>query len=324
MKSFFATLFSLLLFIGCDSSKKSSSSTSLGDDPLPSWTDNEKKKLIIDYIALITNEDSEGFIPEADRIAVFDNDGTLWSEVPVAEVVYNFNLFKRNFEADPAMQTPANDGIIKRGDADILSITLDDAVQLFSQTKTRTGKEFTADAKEWITTSKHPKTNKLYTEMVYQPMIELLDYLSANGFKNYIVSGGSNVFMRTFATDIYKIPSSQIIGSMSSVKYTENGTDVEVLPNLAVMNDKEVKVESIFQYIGKKPVVAVGNSDGDYNMLNWTSTNSKPNLQVLLHHTDDVREFKYEGNEKGVATGAKNGWIVVDMKNDFKKIFPFE
>ena len=323
MKNILASFFCFIMILSCNSSNKSNTSNS-SSDPLPSWTDNEKKKLIIDYVTEITKENGDNFIPVEDRIAVFDNDGTLWSEVPVAEIAYNYDLFKRNVESDESMKTPANKAIIEKGDQNLMSITIEDVVQLFGQTKKRTGEEFNADVKNWITKTKHPKTNRLYTEMVYQPMIELLDFLSANGFKNYIVSGGSNVFMRNFATDIYKIPSEQVIGSTSNVKYTENGTDVEVLPNLAVLNDKEVKVESIFQYIGKKPVVAVGNSDGDYNMLNWTSTNSKPNLQVLLHHTDDVREFKYEGNEKGVATGTKNGWIVVDMKNDFKKIFPFE
>jgi trehalose-6-phosphatase len=190
------------------------------------------------------------------------------------------------------------------------------------------GDEFERSAKEWADTARHPITKKKYTEMIYQPMLELMQYLRANGFQTFIVSGGDIDFMRAWSEKTYGIPPQQVIGSSFKVKYDSAG--IERLPEFSFMDDGPGKPVGIYQHIGKKPVFAAGNSDGDYQMLQWTSTNTEPHMEIIVHHTDAVREWAYDSTssigklKKGLDDAPKYGWVLIDMKNDWKRIYPYD
>jgi hypothetical protein len=301
-------------------------------DPLPSWNEGKTKQSIIDFVNEVTDKSSPNFVKPGDRIATFDNDGTLWSEQP-----YYFQLqfaIDRVKALAPEHPEWKNNPLFKAVlDNDIKKVLLfgeHGLLEIVMATHAgMTTEEFSRIVKEWINTARHPKTNKLYKEMVYHPMLELLDYLRANGFKTYIVSGGGIDFMRPWTEEVYGVPSEQVIGSSGIVKFEmRDGNPVLVkLPEINFIDDKEGKPVGIHQFIGKRPIAAFGNSDGDLQMLQWTAAGEGKKLMVYIHHTDAEREWAYDRQssigrlDKGLDEANEKGWVVVDMKNDWKIIY---
>ena len=331
----------LVFFINC---KQNSESTEVGSDtqkieeqvdPLPSWNEGETKAAIINYVTDVTNAESPNFIPVADRIATFDNDGNLWAEQPAY-----FQLF---FAIDriKVMAADHPEWIDKQPYKAVLENDMPTLMQsgmkgigeiIMATHAGITTDEFDVIVKDWLTIAKHPKFNKAYNELVYQPMLELLNYLRANDFKTFIVSGGGIEFMRPWVEDAYGIPSDQVVGSSIATEFDYNNGNpvIRRLPKLDFIDDKAGKPIGIHKYIGKKPVFASGNSDGDLQMLQWTDSNSYKSFQLYLHHTDSVREWAYDRDshigrlDKGLDEAKEKGWTVIDMKNDWNVIYPFE
>lgn len=301
---------------------------------LTSWQDMPRKR-IEDYMKVITDSTSKHFIPVADRIAVFDNDGTLWTEQPIPfQAQFLFSQLKKMAPKHPEWK---NDSVLngaingnfeplkKEGIAGLLKI-------IKATQNNQTDTEFDAAVQNWIDTAKDKRFNKLYKELVYLPMIELLKYLRQNDFKTFIVSGGGADFMRVWTDDVYGIPPYQVIGSYSDVKYEfVNGKPVltKSLSGLFV-DDKAGKPEAIHRFIGKVPVFCAGNSDGDQAMMQYTNGSKYKNMIVLVHHTDSIREYKYDlktlsGHlETALVEAKQKNWMVVDMKKDWKKVYAFE
>ena len=302
-------------------------------DPLPSWNDGKAKQSIVNFGAKVTKEGSPDFVPPAERIATFDNDGTLWAEKPLpVQLFFALDRVKALAPQHPEWKTTEPFASLLKGDLKgALASGEKGLMGMMAATHTgMTTEEFEAIVKDWIATAKHPKIGRLYTEVVYQPMLELLAYLRANGFKTYIVSGGGVEFMRAFAEKVYGVPPEQVIGSNGKLKFDmRDGKPVLVkLPEFEFNDDKEGKPVGIQQHIGRRPIAAFGNSDGDLQMLQWTAAGTGPRLCLYVHHTDAVREFAYDRNDpmqrfdKGWDEAAQRGWTVVDMKQDWKIIFP--
>jgi len=309
--------------------------TTVATDPLPSWNEGLSKKSIVDFVNNSTKEGGSNFIPVADRIACFDNDGCLWSEQPMYfQLAFAIDRVKAMAPQHPDWKTIQPFKAILEGDMKTVMAGGEKALMQIVMTTHAgmTTDEFDKTVKDWMATATHPKTGKHYNEMIFQPMVELLNYLRANGFKTFIVSGGGVDFMRPWVEQAYGIPPDQVVGSSGKVKYdTLNGKSVLIkLPEINFIDDKEGKPVGIHQYIGKRPVFTAGNSDGDYAMLQYTSTQSGPHFGMIVHHTDSLREWAYDrissiGRlEKGLDDAQKYGWLIVDMKQDWKKIFPFE
>lgn len=304
--------------------------------PLASWNEGKSKQAIIDFVTKTTTEGNPDFVPVEDRIACFDNDGTLWSEQPMYfQLAFAIDQVKLLAPKHPEWKTTQPFKAILEGD---MKTALSGGEKALIQIVMASHTGVTTDAYEksvadWIVTATHPVTKKHYNEMIYQPMVELLDYLRANGYKTFIVSGGGIDFMRVWAEKAYGIPSYQVVGSSVKSKY-EVGADgksfLTKLPALNFNDDKEGKPVGIHQHIGKRPVFTAGNSDGDYQMLQYTTTGPGPRFGLIVHHTDDVREVAYDRDshigklEKGLDDAAKNNWLVVDMKQDWNKIYAFE
>jgi len=315
--------------------KNAKQETVAATDPLPSWNEGASKQSIVVFVKNSTDTTSKGFIPVADRIACFDNDGTLWTEKPLPfQLYFMIDRIKAMAPQHPEWKSKQPfkgilEGNLKTALAGGEKALLDIA---FASHARITTDEFDKSVKEWMATATHPKTGKHYNEMVYQPMIELLNYLRANGYKPFIVSGGGIDFMRVWAEQAYGIPPYQVVGSSVETRYDTTGAQ-PVLIKLAELNfndDKLGKPVGIHQHIGKRPVFAAGNSDGDYGMIQYTSTGSGPRFGMYVHHTDSLREFFYDREpglarlNKGLDDAAKYHWLIVDMKNDWKKIYPFE
>jgi hypothetical protein len=310
-------------------------------DPLPSWNDGPAKQGIISFVEKVTKEGSPAFVPPAERIATFDNDGTLWCEQPLpVQLYFALDRVKALAPRHPEWKDKEPFASLLKGDLKTALAGADHALlELVMATHTgMTTVEFEQIVKDWIATAKHPKTGKLYTEMVYQPMLEVLAYLRANGFKNFIVSGGGIEFMRPWAEKIYGIPPEQVIGSSIKTKFEmRDGKPVLVrLPELNFNDDKSGKPVGINQHIGRRPIAAFGNSDGDKQMLEYTQGGSGARFMLLVLHDDEAREYAY-GPAQGlpdVKLGAftpalyeqakKEGWTVVSMKDDWKAVFPPE
>jgi hypothetical protein len=310
-------------------------------DPLPSWNDGPAKQAIIDFVTKVTTPGSPDFVPVPERIATFDNDGTLWCEQPLpVQAFFAFDRVKTLAPQHPEWQTNEPFASVLKGDCKKALSGGDHAIlELFMATHAgMTTDEFEKIVKDWIATAKHPKTGRLYTQMVYQPMLEVLAYLRANGFKNFIVSGGGIEFMRAWAEPVYGIPPEQVIGSSVKTKFEMRaGKAVLVrLPELNFNDDKAGKPVAINQHIGRRPIMAFGNSRGDQEMLEYTEAGSGARFELLVLHDDAAREYAY-GPAQGlpdVKLGAftqavydeaqKSGWTVVSMKNDWKQVFPFE
>ena len=299
---------------------------------LPSWNDGAAKKAITSFVSRVTTVGSPDFVAVPERIAVFDNDGTLWAEQPIyVQLVFALDRVKALAPQHPEWQSRepfksviAGDlkGVMAGGEHALMEI-------MAASHAGNTTAEFEKIVADWTATAKHPKTGRLYTEMVYRPMLEVLAYLRANGFKTYIVSGGGVEFMRPWVERVYGIPPEQVVGSRGKMKY-EVRDGVPVLARLAeidLVDDKAGKPVGIQQAIGRRPIIAFGNSDGDFEMLEWTTTAPGARLGVIVHHTDADREWAYDRDShigrlsRGLDEAAARRWVVVDMKQEWAQIF---
>ena len=301
-------------------------------DPLPSWNDGPAKRSVIAFVEKVSKEGSPDFVPVAQRIATFDNDGTLWCEKPMpVQLFFLMDRVKSLAREHPEWKDQEPFASILRGDPKGLMAGGERGLveAIMATHAGNTTEEFTRIVQEWIASAKHPKTGRLYTEMVYQPMLELLAYLRANGFKTYIVSGGGIEFMRPWAERVYGIPPEQVIGSSVKTKFEmRDGTPVLVrLPELNFNDDKGGKPVGIHEHIGRRPIMAFGNSDGDLQMLQWTGAGAGPRFCLYVHHDDAEREYAYDRTDhmarfdKGWDEAQARGWTVVSMKSDWSTVF---
>jgi phosphoglycolate phosphatase-like HAD superfamily hydrolase len=304
-------------------------------EPLPSWNDTAPRKAIVAFVERVTKEGSPDFVPPPERVATFDNDGTLWVEQPIyIQLVFALDRVKALAPQHPEWKDKEPFASLLKGD---LKGALSGGEAAIFQIVTVTHSGMTTDEFEkivgdWIATARHPKTGKLYTEMVYQPMLELLAYLRANGFKTFIVSGGGIDFMRVFAERVYGIPPEQVVGSSGKLEFElRDGHPILMkLPELGFNDDKGGKPVAIQTHIGRHPIAAFGNSDGDLQMLEWARQGAGVRFALIVHHTDAEREWAYDREssvgklDKALDAARAEGWTVVDMKNDWKRIFAFE
>ncbi len=303
-------------------------------DPLAAWNDGAAKQAILAFVAQVTTANSPTFVPPVDRIAVFDNDGTLWCEYPMyVQAFFVFDRLKTLAPQHPEWRDREPFASVLKGDVKAALAGGEQALgELVMATHAgMTTDEFTAIVTDWLATAKHPKTQRLFTEMVYQPMLELLDYLRSHDFKTFIVSGGGVEFMRPWAEQVYGIPPEQVIGSSIKTRFElRDGKPVIVrLPELLFFDDKEGKPAAIQHYIGRRPIAAFGNSDGDLQMLQWTSAGAGASLGLIVRHTDGDREFAYDKSAMGsldvaLIDAEPEGWIVVDMQRDWQRVFAFQ
>lgn len=317
-----------LAVAGCQSLTSTSAK-----NPLPSWNDSEARQHIVDFVEMTTQPGSPDFVPVAERIAVFDNDGCLWAEQPVYfQAFFIFDRIKQLAPQHPEWKTQEPFASVLKGDTKAALAGGEHAlIEMAMATHAgTTTEEFEQLVSDWIATAKHPTTGKPFTEMVYQPMLELLGYLRANDFKTFIVSGGGIEFMRPWSERVYGIPPEQVVGSSIKTKYElRDGKPVLArLPELNFIDDKEGKPVGINQHIGRRPIAAFGNSDGDFQMLEWTRAGPGKRLAVLIHHDDAQREWAYDRDshigklDRGLDEAPQRGWIVVGMKSDWKTIYP--
>jgi len=304
-------------------------------DPLPSWNEGKTKQAILQFVADVTNKDGPKFVRPEERIATFDNDGTLWSEQPMYfQLAFAIDRVKALADKHPEWKEKMPFKAVLEGDLKTALAGGERAIaELIMATHAgMTTEEFGIIVRDWIATAKHPKFQRPYTDLVYKPMQELLVYLRTNGFKTYIVSGGGIEFMRPWALRAYGIPPEQVIGSSIKVKY-ELRDDKPVLmrlPEVDFIDDKTGKPIGIHKFIGRSPIAAFGNSDGDFEMLEWTTSAPGPRFGLIVHHTDAEREWAYDRHSpigklsKGLEEAPKRGWTVVDMKNDWKTVYPFQ
>jgi phosphoserine phosphatase len=302
-------------------------------DPLSSWNDGPSKARIVAFVQAVTQPGGKDFVAPAERIAVFDNDGTLWSEQPMYfQLAFAIDRVQAVIEKNPDLaKRPSLRAAAKR-DLKALAATGEKGIaELIAVTHAgTTSEEFAQIVRDWAKTAQHPTLKRPYTQLTYVPMRELLDYLRANGFKTYIVTGGGIEFVRVFSEELYGVPPEQVVGSTIKTKYeVRNGTPVIVrLPEIDFIDDKAGKPVGIHKFIGKRPIAAFGNSDGDFEMLEWTTSAPGARLGVLVHHDDAAREFAYDRTShigklaRGLDEGPKRGWTIVSIKNDWKAVYP--
>ena len=302
-------------------------------DPLPSWNDTATKKAIITFVESVTTKGSPDFVPPAERIATFDNDGTLWSEKPVYfQLIFAIDRVKALAPQHPEWKDQEPFASLLKGDLEAALAGGEKAVAeiVMATHAGMTTEEFEKMGKEWIATARHPQTKRLYTEMVYQPMLEFLAYLRANGFKTFIVSGGGIEFMRPWTEAVYGIPPEQVVGSSIKTRFEmrDDGPVLVRLPEMNFVDDKEGKPIGIHSHIGRRPIAAFGNSDGDLQMLKWTAAGSGPRFCLLVHHTDAQREWAYDRHshvgrlDAALDQAWQRGWTIVDMKRDWRIVYP--
>jgi hypothetical protein len=310
-------------------------STVAAADSLPSWNEGPSKQAIVDFVAAVTTAGSPDFVAAEDRIATFDNDGTLWTEQPMyTQLAFALDRVKAMAPLHPEWKDTQPFKAVLEGDLKAVAAAGEKGlIELITVTHAgTTTEEFSKIVSDWIATARHPKFNRPYTELVYQPMLELLAYLRAHGFKTYIVSGGGIEFMRPWTQGVYGVPPEQVIGS--SIKTTFEMRDglprLFRLPEINFVDDKGGKPVGINQFIGRRPIAAFGNSDGDLEMLQWTTLIPQRRFGLIVHHTDAEREYAYDRNsafgklDVALDAAALNHWTVVDMKKDWKVVFPFE
>jgi phosphoserine phosphatase len=301
-------------------------------DPLPSWNDNGPKRAILAFVEKATVEGSPEFVPLAERIAVFDNDGCLWAEQPIYfQAIFVFDRIKALAPQHPEWKEQEPFASVLKGDVKAALAGGEKSLMEMAMATHAgmTTEEFEKIVNDWITTARHPTTGKHYTEMVYQPMLEVLAYLRARGFRTFIVSGGGIEFMRPWAERVYGVPPEQVIGSSIKTRFEiRDGQPVIVrLPELNFIDDKAGKPIGIHQHIGRRPVIAFGNSDGDFEMLDWTTSGKGLRFGLIVHHTDADREWAYDREShvgrlaRGLDEGSNRGWTIVSMKDDWKTIF---
>jgi phosphoserine phosphatase len=308
-------------------------SLSAAADPLPSWNDGSAKDAITQFVAAVTTEGGPGFVPAAERIAVFDNDGTLWVEQPMyTQLAFVMDRLKAMAPAHPEWQEQQPYKAALEGDKAALGEAgMEGLMTLLMATHAgMTSADFAGLAADWIGTARHPRFDRPYTELVYQPMLELLDYLRANGFKTYIVSGGGIAFMRPWTERVYGIPPEQVVGSQIELAYEVRDGQPAIVrqPEIAFIDDKAGKPVGIARHIGRRPILAFGNSDGDYQMLEWTTAGPGRRLGLILHHDDAEREYAYDRDghvgrlDKAMDDAPAKGWILVSIERDWARVFP--
>jgi len=303
-------------------------------DPLPSWNDGATKKAITDFVARVTMQGGAEFVPPAERVAVFDNDGTLWCEQPeYFQALFAFDRVRAMAPEHPEWKETEPFKSFLAGDKEALAALGEKALLVLVETahSGMTADVFAKSVADWLAQARHPRFNRPYNELVYQPMLELLGYLRSTGFKTFIVSGGGVEFMRVWADKAYGIPPEQVVGSSGVVKF-EIGADgkpeLMKLPKVEFVDDGPGKPVGINRFIGRRPIFAFGNSDGDWQMLQWTSAGSGARFGGIVHHTDAEREYAYDRQstvgklDKAWDDARQRGWTVVDMKQDWKTVFP--
>ena len=303
-------------------------------DPLPSWNDGTARKSITNFVERVTT--GAEFVPPAERIAVFDNDGTLWTEQPFyIQVAFAFDRIKAMAPEHPEWKTKQPFKALLENDTTTLAASGEKGLlEIIAATHTgMTTEEFSRSVLDWLARARHPRFNRPYNTLVYQPMVELLGYLRTNGFKTFIVSGGGIEFMRPWVEKAYGIPPEQVVGSSGEVKFEAGSNGQPVLMKLAkveFVDDGPGKPVGINRFIGRRPIFAFGNSDGDWQMLQWTAAGPGARFAGIVHHTDDVREYAYDRQskigklDKAWDDAMAKGWTVVDMKQDWKTVFPDE
>jgi phosphoserine phosphatase len=303
-------------------------------DPLPSWNEGLSKQNIVSFVHAVTTPGGPQFVQPEERIAVFDNDGTLWCEQPsYFQFAFVFDRMKAMAPQHPEWQNNPLYVAALAGDMETIAAAgVKGVLELAMVTHAgMTTDQFSKIVADWISSARHPKFNRPYTEVIFQPMLELLVYLRANGFKTFIVSGGGVEFMRVWAEKVYGVPPEQVIGSTIVTRFEiVDGVPVLTrLPQLNFMDDNVGKPVAINSHIGRRPIAAFGNSDGDLQMLQWSTAGTGLRFGLIVHHTDPVREFAYEASSMGklevaLKEAAARGWTVVDMKNDWNRVFSFE
>ena len=304
-------------------------------DPLPSWNNEISKQRIIDFVDNVTDTNNDTFVPINERIATFDNDGTLWAEKPTYfQLIFIIDRVKAMAVDHPEWATTQPFQAALENDMTALkSAGMNGLLEMAMATHAgMTTEEFETIVKDWLATTRHPTTGKAYTEMVYQPMLELIDYLQANNFKVFIVSGGGIEFMRPWTEAVYGIPPEQVVGSSIETQYEIRGGKPVIVrePKIHFIDDKDTKPVAINRFIGRRPILAGGNSDGDFEMLEWTTAGDGARLGLIVHHTDAEREWAYdressEGRlDRGLDEANQNGWLMVDMARDWGVIYPVE
>jgi haloacid dehalogenase-like hydrolase len=306
------------------------------DDPLASWNDGPTKQSILDFVARVTKVGGTDYVAPGERIATFDNDGTLWAERPFPfQLFFVLDQVKAMAPRYPEWQDKEPFKSVLAGDPKgILSGGYPALIEIVTATHSgMTTDEFGPAVVKWLAATRHPKTNKLFTEMVFQPMLELLGFLRANGFKTFIVSGGGVEFMRAFAEITYGVPPEQVIGSSGKLKFEmrDSGPVLIKLLQIDVVDDNVEKPAAIQKHIGRRPIASFGNSDGDLEMLQWTTAGKGARFALLVHHNDATREWAYDREpsslgqlDKALDEANAKGWTVVDMKTDWRRVFPFE
>jgi phosphoglycolate phosphatase-like HAD superfamily hydrolase len=313
-------------------------STAFAADPLPSWNETAPKKAIIAFVEKVTKAGSADFVPAAERLAVFDNDGTLWPENPMPfQAAYVFDELERRAPNEPQL---AADPMVQAALAGDIAKLLegehhDGLMHILALTHTgMTTEDFRARVEAWLASARHPRFGKSYDQLTYQPMQELLHYMRANGFKTYIVSGGGADFMRVWSERVYDIPPEQVVGSTvrTSFQLLDSGPVLVKTPDNLFVDDKAGKPVGIWEFIGRRPIACFGNSDGDQAMLQYTTINNpRPSFGLIVHHTDGDREYAYDAKPESsgklieaLKEAPHRDWSVVDMKNDWKRIFALE
>jgi hypothetical protein len=326
-------LFGAAILAGCAAPAPVDDQPRPNVDPLPSWNDGAARTAIMQFVERVTDEGSPDFVPEPERIATFDNDGCLWSEQPVYfQLLFAIDRVRALAPDHPEWASTQPFQAVVEGDMEALAAAGERGIlELVMATHAgMTTAEFETIATDWIATARHPTTGKAYTEMVYQPMLELLAYLRANGFRTFIVSGGGIEFMRPWTEEVYGIPPEQVVGSSIKTEYeVRDGVPVLVrMPEIDFIDDKAGKPVGIHSHIGRRPIAAFGNSDGDFQMLEWTTAGDGARLGVLIHHTDAEREWAYDRDshigrlDRGLDEAGSRGWVVVDMQRDWAAVYP--
>jgi phosphoglycolate phosphatase-like HAD superfamily hydrolase len=302
-------------------------------DPLPSWNDGPTKKAILEFVAAVTDEGGKDYVEPAERIAVFDNDGTLWVEYPMyTQALFAFDRVKKLAPQHPEWKTQQPfKGVLEDDMKAVGASGMKGLMEIIMATHSgMTAAEFDQEVSGWLATTKQSRFKRLYTELIYQPQLELLAYLRANGFKTFIVSGGGMAFMRPITEKAYGIPPEQVVGSSVVAEFqVKDGKPVLVrMPKIDFINDKAGKPVGIYEHIGRRPILAFGNSDSDMQMIQYTKAGDGRRLGLFVHHTDADREYAYDRDshvgtlDKVLDMAADNDWIIVSMKNDWKKVFP--
>jgi phosphoglycolate phosphatase-like HAD superfamily hydrolase len=332
MRHGLAALAALVLTLAGPSWVRAQSS---GADPLPSWQDGAAKQAILAFVARVTKDGGPDFVPGPERIAVFDNDGTLWSEQPgYVQLAYVIDRVKALAPKHPEWKDKQPFKGVLAGDLKAALAGGERAIlELVMATHAgMTTEEFAASVTSWLSRAKHPRFGRPYTELVYQPMLELLAYLRASGFKTYVVSGGGIEFMRPWTERVYGIPPEQVVGSSIKLEFEMRGDKPALrrLPEMDFLDDKAGKPVAIQKFIGRRPIAAFGNSDGDLEMLQWTTAGIGPRFGLIVRHTDAEREWAYDRQshvgrlDKALDEAPRRDWVVVDMKQDWKVVYPFQ